>query len=147
VKLSLDHILSAAAVFAIGGGALALSAHSSGTVTNVQSAFTASDQAVFDRNFDLADRTCEVGYAAQELCFERSPLESRIVKGEPYPETMYPLALEWRANLALDRKAPQLKTVRLGQTVLLMDRDSRIVVDKMDLSPQRSADSGLSSEG
>ena len=60
---------------------------------------------------------------------------------------MYPLAREWRANLALDRKAPQLKTVRLGQTVLLMDRDSRIVVDKMDLSPQRSADSGLSSEG
>lgn len=147
MKLSLDHILSAAAVAAIGGGALALSAHSSETATTTAAAFSAADQAVFDRNFQLADRTCEVGYAEQDLCFERSPLETQIVKGEPFPETMYPLALEWRANLALDRKAPELKTVRLGQTVALMDRESRMVIDKLDLSPQRSADIDTLTEG
>lgn len=147
MKLSIDHILSAAAVFAIGGGALALSGYSTATATDIKTTFTASDEAVFDRNFQISDRTCEVGYAAQELCFERSPLENRIVLDEPFPDNMYPLALEWRANLALDRKAPELKTVRLGQTVFLMDRDTRLVVDKMSLSPQRSAATDVTSEG
>lgn len=147
MKLNIDHILTGLAVAAIGGGALALSAHSSVSSATIASQFTPNDQAVFDRNFQIADRSCEVGYAAQELCFERTALEDRIAVGEPFPETMYPLALEWRAKLALDRKADNLKTVRIGQTLILMNREDRMVVDKMDLSPQRHAESALAAEG
>jgi hypothetical protein len=147
VKLSVDHILTGLAAAAVGGGALALSAHSSVSNTGADTSFTKSDEAVFDRGFQLADRACDVGYAAQKLCFEHSPLERRIVEGEPFPETVYPLALEWRANLALDRKVPELKTVRIGQTIALMDRDTRMVVDKLELAPVQQAETDATPAG
>ncbi len=147
VKYNIDYILTGLAVAAIGGGALALSAHSSTTASSVATQFTANDTAVFDRNFEIADRNCDVGYAAQKLCFERTALEDRIEVGEMFPETMYPLALEWRANLALERKADNLKTVRIGQSIILMERDTRMVVDKMDLSGQRHANADTTAAG
>lgn len=147
MKYNIDYILTGLAVAAIGGGALALSAHSSVTNSAAATQFTASDTAAFDRNFQVADRDCEVGFAAQQLCFERTALEDRISIGEPFPETMYPLALEWRANLALERKAENLKTVRIGQSIILMERDTRMVVDKIDLSGQRHADADTTAAG
>ena len=147
MKLNIDHILTGLAVAAIGGGALALSAHSSVSTAAAETQFTAADEAVFDRNFQISDRSCDVGFADQQLCFERTPIEDRIQVGKAFPETMYPLALEWRAKLALDQKADNLKTVRIGQSVILMDRDTRMVVDKIDLSPQLHAETQLAAEG
>ena len=147
MKLSIDYILTGLAVAAIGGGALALSTYSHATTPAASTQFTAADEAVFDRNFQIADRSCDVGYAEQELCFERTPIEDRIVVGSAFPESMYPLALEWRAKLALDPKADSLKTVRIGQSVILMDRETQMVVDKIDLSPQLHAETQLAAEG
>ncbi len=46
---------------------------------------------------------------------------------------MYPLALEWRAELEMSKKDRAFKTVRIGQTIALMERDTRKVVDVMRL--------------
>lgn len=129
------HILFAAlTAAALGGGALAMAAHSAPTPEPdgpVQT-FTRSDRNTFS-SYETANGVCDAGFAPRDLCFSASPLEKRIVKGERFPEDMYALALEWRAKLALTRKTDGLKTVRIGQTIALMDRESRKIVDTMRL--------------
>ncbi|WP_084398656.1 hypothetical protein [Henriciella aquimarina] len=132
-KFNLDHALVGLAVATVGGGALALTAHSAPVPTDPQHQFTRADYAAFTRNFETDGANCAVGFQERSLCFETSHLENRIVEGQPFPENMYPLALEWRANLALTRKDQSLKTVRIGQTLALMERDTRMVVDTMHL--------------
>ena len=140
MKLNIDHVLMGIAVALIGGGFLALSAHSSTQDEGLASNFTSSDKVSFDTNFKSANGQCDVGLAKHGICFEPSPLEQRIELGEPFPENMFPLAIEWRAGLALDQKAPDLKTVRVGQTLILMDRETRTVIDMLDVGPQQNAE-------
>ena len=56
MQLTIDHVLMGLAVALIGGGFLALSAHSSTQSEGLSSKFTASDQASFDTNFQAAKR-------------------------------------------------------------------------------------------
>lgn len=140
MTLSLDYILAGLAAASIGGAALTLSAQSQpdGKAAPTDH-FTRADYAAFDRGFDIEGEPCPVGLASHELCFEASPLESRLVEGEPFPDDMYPLALEWRAKLELQRKRDDVKTVRIGRTVALVDRDSHAIVDTMRLGAQTYA--------
>lgn len=133
MKLGIDQILGALAIATAGGGALALSAHSDASNARETTQFTQADEAVFARNFKIGDSECDVGFAGRDHCFDASPLEGRVVEGEKFPDNMYPLALEWRAELAMTKKDSAFKTVRVGQTIALMERDSRKVVDVMRL--------------
>lgn len=133
MKFSVDYLLAGLAVAVIGGGAATLSAHSSPSTSALETRFSEADYAAFNRGFQVGDDVCEVGFADQSLCFRTSPLESRVVRGERFPDNMYPLALEWRANLAMPRKPETVKTIRIGRTIALMDRDSRVVIDTMRL--------------
>jgi len=134
MKPSIHHVFAGLTAATLGAGAMALAAHSNPTPgASLAKQFTAQDRAVFTHGFHTADGLCEVGYSQQGLCFEPSPLESRIVKGEPFPHDMYPLALEWRAALAMPRKAEHLKTIRIGQTVALVDRETGMVTDMIRL--------------
>lgn len=135
--LTFDHLFTGLAVAALGGSALAVAAHATPAETTGPGAldrtFTQADYVAFTRNFQTAAGECSVGFSERGLCFEASHLEGRIVEGEPFPSDMYPLALEWRASLALPRKSEDLKTARIGQTLVLMDRETRLVVDTMRL--------------
>ena len=134
MKPSIHHVFAGLTAATLGAGAMALAAHSNPTPgASLAKQFTAQDRAVFTHGFHTADGLCEVGYSQRDLCFEPSPLESRIVKGEPFPKDMYPLALEWRAALAMPRKAEHLKTIRIGQTVALVDRETGMVTDMIRL--------------
>lgn len=137
MKTNIHHIFAGITFAAIGGGALAMAAHSNPTPeATLAKQFTPADHTVFTEGFRTADGLCEVGYAQQDICFESSHLEDRIIEGERFPADMYPLSLEWRAELAMSRKQTTLKTIRIGQTVALLDRDTRIIVDTIRLGEQ-----------
>ncbi|WP_300376552.1 hypothetical protein [Henriciella sp.] len=138
--LSIHHVFAGMTAAALGGGALALTAQSTPDPVRLGHTFTAADKAVFSNEFETAEGVCEIGYAPRNVCFEASHLETNIVKGEPFPSNMYPLALEWRARLALTRKSDGLKTVRIGQTLALIDRETNMVVDTMRLGRQQTAE-------
>ena len=138
--LSFHHLFAGLTAAALGGGALAFSAHSTTGPAKLDQAFTASDEAVFTGGFETSEGVCEIGYEPHDFCFEQSHLEERVVEGQPFPDNMYPLALEWRANLALSRKPDTLKTVRVGRTIALMDRETRMVVDTMRLGGSHMAE-------
>lgn len=133
MKLSIDYLLAGLAVAVVGGGALTLSAHSTPANNDLETRFTDQDYAAFNHSFKMGDSVCDVGVAKHKICFEASPLEARIVEGEAFPENMFPLALEWRADLEMPRKPNSLKTIRIGRTIALMDRDSRTIIDTMRL--------------
>lgn len=140
MALSFDYILAGVAAATIAGAGFALSAYSQPEKTTVPGDhFTRADYAAFDRGFEIDGEPCDVGLASRELCFDASPLEPRLVEGEPFPDDMYPLALEWRANLELQRKLDGVKTVRIGRTVALVDRDTHTIVDTMRLGAQTYA--------
>lgn len=140
MKPSIHHVFAGLTAATLGAGAMALAAHSNPTPgATLAKQFTAQDRAVFTHGFHTANGLCEVGYSQRDLCFEPSPLESRIVKGETFPKDMYPLALEWRAALAMPRKAEHLKTIRIGQTVALVDRETGMVTDMIRLGETAQA--------
>lgn len=137
MSLNFHHLFACLTAATLGGGALALAAHSTPTETaDLSRAFTPADKAVFSEGFLTASGTCDVGFAERDICFEGSHLERRVVKGEPFPQDMYPLALEWRVELAMSRKAEDLKTVRIGRTIALVERSTEIVVDTIHLGEQ-----------
>lgn len=137
MKLNIHHVFAGLTAATIGGGALALAAHSNPAPGRaLASQFTPTDRAVFTQGFRTSEGICNVGFAERDLCFQASHLESRIVEGERFPADMYPLALEWRVALAMERKAEHLKTVRIGRTLALVDRETGIVADTIRLGSQ-----------
>lgn len=147
MKLSIDYLLAGVAVAVIGGGAATLSAHSTPSTNDLETRFTEQDYAAFNHSFEMGDSVCDVGVAKHGICFEASPLEARIVEGEAFPANMYPLALEWRADLEMPRKPHSLKTIRIGRTIALMDRDSRMVIDTMRLGDTNTFAANETSSG
>lgn len=101
-------------------------------------AFTQTDFAVFDRGFMLADQPCQVGLEKQNLCFAPSPLETRIQPGAVVEPDVPLVAAEFRVIVETDLKDPGLRTVRFGQTLALVDPETRVIVDLMRLNPPAS---------
>lgn len=101
-------------------------------------AFTRADFAVFDRAFMLAGQPCEVGLEQQKICFTPSPLETRVQTGEAVPPDVPLIAAEFRVIVETDLKDPALRTVRFGQTLALVDPETRAIIDLMRLAPPAS---------
>lgn len=96
--------------------------------------FIQSDFDVFDRGFKLGSETCDVGLASYEICMRRSPLEKEIQRGEILPAYIPALGAEFRVIIATSRKAEHLRMVRYGQTLVLLEPESRRVEDVLDLT-------------
>ncbi len=96
-------------------------------------AFTAADHAAFDRGFMLDGAPCPVGLEQQKICFAPSPLEAGIQPGHILPADVPLVAAEFRVIVATDLKDPALRTVRFGQTLALVDPETREIVDLMRL--------------
>lgn len=96
--------------------------------------FTVADFDRFDRGFEMNGNTCDVGMKSQKLCFRTSPLEDKLVIGEPLPRYAPVIGAEFRIIVETDLKTPDLLTARYGQTLILIDPKTRIVKDKLHLT-------------
>jgi hypothetical protein len=96
--------------------------------------FTQYDYDVFDRDFALAGSTCEVGLKSQKLCLANSPLEKQVRRGEILPAFMPAMPAEFRVILETSLKNENLRTVRYGQTLVLLDAETRRVEDVLHLT-------------
>lgn len=95
--------------------------------------FIQSDFDVFDRNFKVGSETCDVGLAAQKICLRSSPLEEEIQRGQILPAYIPALGAEFRVIVQTSLKDETLRTVRYGQTLVLLEPETRRVADVLHL--------------
>ena len=138
--LKIEMAVAGAALFALG---TFLGTRPSGAQAGTVEAapvrsFTEADYAVFDRGFILDSQPCMVGLERQNICFSPSPLEARIHTGAVVPLDVPLVAAEFRVIVETDLKDPALRTVRFGQVLALVDPETRVVVDQMQLVPSAS---------
>jgi hypothetical protein len=98
-------------------------------------AFTEADYAVFDRGFMIGQMPCAVGFERYKICFGNSPIESRLEVGMTVPAEIPLVAAEFRVIVETALKDPALRTVRFGQTLALVNPETREVVDLVRLTP------------
>ncbi len=97
-------------------------------------AFSERDFAVFDRGFLLEDMPCAVGFERHNICFTPSPLEAEMRPGMVVAPDVPLVAVEFRVIVETDLKDQSLRTVRFGQSLALVDPDTREIVDLIRLS-------------
>lgn len=97
-------------------------------------AFSEGDFAVFDRGFLVDTSPCAVGLERHRLCFHPAPIETRLEPGMVIPDHVPLVAAEFRAIVMTDLKDETLRTLRFGQTLALVDPETRVVVDMLRLS-------------
>ena len=138
--LKIEMAFAGAALFALGAffGTRPSGAEAGTVEAAPVRAFTEADYAVFDRGFMLDNEPCTVGLERQNICFSSSPLEARIQTGAVVPLDVPLVAAEFRVIVETDLKDPALRTVRFGQTLALVDPETRVVVDLMRLAPSAS---------
>jgi hypothetical protein len=96
--------------------------------------FTAADFVAFDRSFEMDGANCAVGFVQQRLCFGRSPYETGLAIGQTLPPEVPILAAEFRVIVETELKIESLRTIRFGQTLLLIDPQTRKVHDMLRLT-------------
>ena len=96
--------------------------------------FTQADYHAFDRDFDHDGRTCAVGMKRKGLCFLASPLEQALKVGDVVPGRLPDMPAEFPVIVKTDLKADGLQTWRFGRSLFLVSKDTRTVVDMMDLT-------------
>jgi hypothetical protein len=138
--LKIEMAVAGAALFALGTflGTRPSGAQAGTVEAAPVRAFTEADYAVFDRGFILDSQPCMVGLERQNICFSPSPLEARIHTGAVVPLDVPLVAAEFRVIVETDLKDPALRTVRFGQVLALVDPETRVVVDQMQLVPSAS---------
>ena len=95
--------------------------------------FTEADFSAFDRNFPMNGETCEVGLAQSKICLLSLEAANSVRVGAQLPKDVPALSAGMRILLALDSKQPELKTVRLGQTLVLIEPETEFVRDILRL--------------
>ena len=138
--LKIEMAVAGAALFALGTflGTRPSGAQAGTVEAAPVRAFTEADYVVFDRGFILDSQPCMVGLERQNICFSPSPLEARIHTGAVVPLDVPLVAAEFRVIVETDLKDPALRTVRFGQVLALVDPETRVVVDQMQLVPSAS---------
>lgn len=134
--LKLEMAIAGAALFALGAfiatrpdGAEAISDQPAGA-----RAFSESDFNAFSRGFLIRETPCAIGLEAQKICFTPAPIEKKLEIGMVIPEDVPLVAAEFRVIVMTDLKDEALRTVRFGQTLVLIDPETRVVVDMLRLS-------------
>lgn len=98
------------------------------------SRFSAADYAAFDRNFEMDGRLCEIGLRRDRLCFGASPVDALLVPGVVLPPHIPIMGAEFRVIVETDLKAENLRTIRFGQTLALVDPATRRIEDVLNLA-------------
>jgi hypothetical protein len=101
--------------------------------------FQEADFAIYDRDFSLQGRECEIGIQKRGICLSGSPLEDSIVPGMVLPVKVPATSAEFPIILESPLKKPHLQTVRFGHRIALFDPNTREIVDVMDLDAQNFA--------
>lgn len=96
--------------------------------------FVQSDYDVFDRDFKMGSADCAIGLVSQKICMHKSPLENELQIGQTLPAYMPALGAEFRIIVETALKSENLRTVRYGQTLVLIDADTREVKDILRLN-------------
>ena len=109
-------------------------------------AFNADDYVAFDRDFVAKGAPCAVGLERRDMCFTASPLQTRIIEGEPVPTNMPLLAAEFPILVALPIKEKSQKLLRYGTVLALIDKDTRIVEDLLYIDADNYADASRSGQ-
>ncbi|KCZ55885.1 hypothetical protein HY29_09780 [Hyphomonas beringensis] len=102
--------------------------------------FQEADYTIFDHDFDLKGRNCEVGIQKKGICLADSPVEDRIVPGMILPTQMPATSAEFAIILEAPLKKAELQTVRFGHRLALLNPETREVVDVMDLDARSFAE-------
>ena len=95
--------------------------------------FSQKDFAAFDRSFDLYGSECTVGIERKRICFQPSPLEEKIEIGKAMPQHAPVMPATIPVLLRTSLKPSYLTTHRYGRTLVLIEDDTGIIVDKLDL--------------
>ncbi|MEM9670323.1 MAG: hypothetical protein AAF950_15480 [Pseudomonadota bacterium] len=104
------------------------------------SSFTEADYAAFDRNFRHGREVCPVGIEKDRLCFQPSPLEAQLVKGDALESHIPLLSAEFPILVATPVKSASQQLVRFGRSLALIDPETRIVEDVIHLDETNFAD-------
>ena len=95
--------------------------------------FTPKDHAAFDRSFEYYGTTCDVGIERKKICFGSSPFEEQIEIGRPMPAHAPAMHASIPVILRTSLKPSEYSTHRYGKTLVLVEDDTGVVVDKLDL--------------
>lgn len=95
--------------------------------------FSQADFNAFDRGFAYGDGTCSVGLKRHEICFGKSPYEAALTRGQVLSQRVPAISAEFRVIVETELKSPNLQTTRFGQTLVLIDPETRIVHDILHL--------------
>ncbi|HBJ42768.1 MAG TPA: hypothetical protein DEB28_01895 [Hyphomonas sp.] len=102
--------------------------------------FQEADFAIYDRDFSLQGRDCEIGIEKRGICLSASPLEDSIVPGMILPVKVPATSAEFPIILEGSLKEPNLQTVRFGHRIALFNPITREIVDVMDLDAKSFAE-------
>ena len=103
--------------------------------------FQEADFSIYDRDFTLQGRDCEIGIKRRGICLSKSPLEDSIVPGRILPVEVPATSAEFPIILETPLKKANLQTVRFGHRIALFDQGTREIVDVIDLDATNFAES------
>ena len=121
------------AALVLGGFLAVMANHHENSRPEPVDQFIQSDYDAFDRDFQLGSKDCAIGLASQKICMHKSPLEKELQLGQTLPAYMPALGAEFRIIVETALKSDNLRTVRYGQTLVLIDSDTREVMDILRL--------------
>ena len=140
--LKFEMAVAGVALFALGGfvATRPVGAEAEAVQPVAVRAFTEADFDKFDRGFMLDETPCAVGMERFKLCFGPSPLEAGLRPGMVIPAEVPLVMAEFRVIVETDLKEADLRTLRYGQTLLLVNPETREVVDMMRLAAPSISD-------
>lgn len=132
--LTIELVIAGAALFALGAFLATRPQTAEAVQASALTQFTKADFAAFDRNFELEGSTCKVGLKRDRLCFGRSPVEDILAPGMTLPPEVPMVGAEFRVIVVTELKAENLRTIRFGRSLALVDPQTRLVQDVISLS-------------
>ena len=103
------------------------------------SSFSQLDFEAFDRNFPIDGKACDVGIAKHKLCFQDSPLQTQLAKGQTLESHIPVMAAEFPILVAVPPKAKNQKLLRYGTMLALLNEETNIIEDLIRLDTPKSA--------
>lgn len=138
--LKIELAIAGAALFALGAFVATRPPEAEAVQTAGLTQFTKADFAAFDRDFDMDGGTCEVGLKRDRICFGGSPVEQILKPGVTLPHEIPMVGAEFRIIVVTELKADDLRTVRFGRSLALVNPQTRYVQDVIELSADRFDD-------
>lgn len=132
--LKIELAIAGAALFALGAFVATRPPEAEAVQTAGLTHFTKADFSAFDRNFEMDGDKCQVGLKRDRICFGGSPVEKILKPGMTLPEEVPIVGAEFRAIVITELKADNLRTIRFGRSLALVDPKTRYVQDVIDLS-------------